>query len=178
MGNTRTFNADEIKIINSSVAMAEELVSNFYKMSASEWLHPKYDVKTHSDLARNEIVDGPFAQIIRYEGKLKDTSLGSTTYDFYKICLQDHAIIAALGVQKELKLFPFILYVITHELIHIVRFSRFLQNFDASEEEKVEEEKRVHKTTRDILSPLRLEGISYVLRFYRSWHSPIDGLKT
>ncbi|MBW2678181.1 MAG: hypothetical protein JRD49_11520 [Deltaproteobacteria bacterium] len=175
---SHTFNPEAIKIVNSSAAMAEELVSNFYKMSASEWLHPKYDVKTRADLTEDEIVDGPFAQVIRYEGQLKDTSLGSTAYDFYKICLQDHAILAVLDTQSDLKLFPFVMYIITHELIHIVRFSKFLQNFDASAEERVEEEKRVHKYTHAILNPVRLDGVLFVLQFYKRWRSPIDGLKS
>ena len=61
----RTFGPQQIQTVNLSVAMAEELVSNFYKMSASEWLHPKYDVKTRMDLVQDEIVHGPFAQVIR-----------------------------------------------------------------------------------------------------------------
>ena len=174
----RIFGPAEIQIVNSSVAMAEELVSNFYKMSASEWLHPKYDVKTRIDLTQDEIVDGPFAQVIRYEGQLKDTSLGSTSYDFYKICLQDHAILSALETASGLELFPFILYIIAHELIHIVRFSKFLQNFDATAEERMEEEKRVHKYTHDILRPVRLKGVSIVLEFYKHWRAPIDGLQS
>lgn len=177
-GDSRIFGPEEIRTVNLSVAMAEELVSNFYKMSASEWLHPKYDVKTRTDLTQDEIVHGPFAQVIRYEGQLKDTSLGSTSYDFYKICLQDHAILSALDLEPALKLFPFILYIITHELIHIVRFSKFLQSFDASAGERMEEEKRVHKYTHDILSPVRMDGVWFVLDFYKRWRTPIDGLKS
>ncbi len=177
MDNPITFDPEDIETVNASVAMAEELVSNFYKMSANEWLHPKYDVKTLADLSRGEIVDGPFAQIIRYEGQLKDTSLGSTTYDFYKVCLQDHAILSALEERSGLKLFPFVLYIVTHELIHIVRFSKFLQNFDASSEEKMQEEKRVHKYTHEILNPVRLGGLHFVLYFYKRWRTPIDELK-
>ena len=85
-------------------AMAEELVSNYYKMSASEWLRPKYDVKTLVDLAPGEIVDGPFAQIVRYEGHRKNTPLGSGVFDYYKICLQDHTIRSTLEPTYE---FPF-----------------------------------------------------------------------
>ena len=87
--------------------MAEELVSNHYKMSASQWLRPKYDVKTLVDLSPGEIVHGPFAQIVRYEGHRKDTALGSGVFDYYKICLQDHAIHAALEDSPYMKLFPF-----------------------------------------------------------------------
>ena len=36
MGNLKKISAEQIKIVNNCVAMAEELVSNFYKMSASQ----------------------------------------------------------------------------------------------------------------------------------------------
>ena len=75
MKNLKKFNPEQIGVINNSVAMAEELVSNYYKMSASQWLHPKYDVKTLADLKPEEVVDGPFAQIIRYKGQRKNSSL-------------------------------------------------------------------------------------------------------
>src|SRR5210317_715178 len=96
MMNLKTFSADQLGIVTSAVAIAEELVSNHYKMSASQWLRPKYDVKTLADLTPEEIVHGPFAQIVRYEGHRKNTALGSGVFDYYKICLQDHAIHAAL----------------------------------------------------------------------------------
>ena len=177
MEKLKSFDPDQIKIVTNAVAIAEDLVSNHYKMSASEWLRPKYDVKTLVDLSPEEIVDGPFAQIIRYEAKRKDTSLGSSTYDYYKICLQDHAIHAALSRSAGLQLFPFALYIVTHELIHIVRFSKFLQSFDASAEDRMAEEKRVHDKTRKILSDLQIDGISDVLRFYDNWRMPYEELQ-
>ena len=67
------FSPEEIQIVTDSTVMAEELVSNHYKMSASQWLHPMYDVKTLADLEPGEVIHGPFAQIIRYEGKKQDT---------------------------------------------------------------------------------------------------------
>jgi hypothetical protein len=170
------FSSDQIETVNNSVAMAEELVSNYYKMSASEWLHPKYDVKTLADLAPSEIAQGPFAQVIRYIGYRKDRSLGSEAYDFYKICLQDHAILSALESCQELALFPFCLYIVVHELIHIVRFSKFLQNFDASPEEKLQEEARVHELTHHILSGVRVAGLISVFNYYSRWRDPIEGL--
>jgi hypothetical protein len=173
-----TFKTDQLLVVNNAVSMAEELVSNYYKMSASEWLRPKYDVKTLADLAEDEIVIGPFAQIIRYEGKLKGGMLGSSAYDFYKICVQDHAILNILAERPDIVLYPFALYVIAHELVHIVRFSRFLQNFKASDAEKLNEERRVHGITHDILEPVKTDGLDCVLDFYGTWRTPIDGLKS
>ena len=173
----KTFSKDELIIVNKVVSMAEELVSNHYKMSASEWLRPKYDVKTLADLSPGEIVDGPFAQIVRYEGQLKDTPLGSGVFDYYKICLQDHAIHATLEKVEDMQLFPFCLYIVTHELIHIVRFSKFLQSFDASPSEKLSEEKRVHQNTHQILHPVQIPGMVAVLDFYDKWRQPLEGMR-
>jgi len=177
MKKLQAFNMDQIKIVNESVAIAEELVSNHYKMSASQWLHRRYDVKTLIDLDPDEIVHCPYAQIIRYKGQRKNTSLESSTYDFYKICLQDHSILATLEQLSEIKLFPFTLYIIIHELIHIVRFSKFLQSFDASPEEKLTEEARVHEKTYEILKTIRFSGLTDVLKFYNKWRMSFDGLQ-
>lgn len=173
----KKFTAAQIMVVNNSVALAEELVSDHYKMSASQWLRPKYDVKTMADLSPAEIVHGPFAQVIRYKGRRKDKPLESSAYDFYKICLQDHFILATLKNSGRLKLFPFTLYIVTHELIHIVRFSKFLQNFNATPAEMHVEETRVHETTHAILKPLPVKDLPPVLAFYEKWRAPIDGLQ-
>lgn len=165
------FNPEQLAVITQAVGIAEELVSNHYKMSASQWLRPKYDVKTMAELEPAEMIDGPFAQIIRYKGQPEKASLGSATYDFYKICLQDHTIVEALKRHPHLTLLAFAVYIITHELIHIVRFSRFLQGFDASLEERMAEEKRVHERTHEILRPIRLQGMAEVLDFYSDWRA-------
>ena len=171
------FKREQLSTVNNAVSMAEELVSNAYKMSENQWLRRRYDVSTLAELEDDEIVDGPFAQVIRFSGRLKGTSLGSAAYDYYKICLQDHSILEALKQSPGMRLFPLVLYITTHELIHIVRFSKFLQNFDASPEETLAEEKRVHAKTRKILTPVNLDGISDVLEFYSKWHRPLEGLR-
>ena len=178
MEKLNKFNTDQINIINNCVAMAEELVSNFYKMSASQWSAAcAYDIKTLVDLSPEEIVHGPFAQVIRYKGWRKDSSLGSSTYDFYKICLQDHSILSAIKDSPGIKIFPFTLYIVTHELIHILRFSKFLQNFQATPKEMMAEEAHVHETTHDILKSVNISGMENVLRFYEKWRKPIDDLR-
>jgi hypothetical protein len=170
------FSQEQLLTVNQAVFMAEELVSEHYKMSGSQWLRQRYDIVTLSDLVPEEIVSGPFAQIIRYEGKRKGASLGSELYDFYKICLQDHAILRILKERSDLALLPLCLYVISHELIHIVRFSKFLQNFNASEEEKLAEERRVHDITHHILSTVNLPQISAVLNYFHQWRVPLEDM--
>lgn len=171
-----TFSREQLAIITESAAMAEELVSNHYKMSASQWLRRRYDFKTRAELTPDEIISGPFAQIIRYEGQKNDNALGSSNYDFYKICFQDHEILSVLETSPDLELFPFVLYITTHELIHIVRFSKFLCNFAATPSEKLTEEARVHQRTRSILQKISIRGMENVLKFYEKWHTPLDQL--
>ena len=169
-----TFSDQQLETVNNAVARAEEVVSEAFKMSASQWLRHRYDVRTRQHLADDELVDSPFAQVIRYRGQRLDTSLGSAAYDFYMICLQDHAILASLEQHPDLDLFAFVLYIVVHELIHIVRFGRFWQNYEASADEMLVEEGRVHRQTREIIRPLPEAGIQAVLGFFAHWHSPID----
>jgi len=172
----KKFNVTELDVLNDSVFMAEDLVSNFYKISASQWLRFKYDIKTLENLSFNEIVHGPFAQVIRYEGKRKNSLLGSSLYDFYKICLQDHSILSVMKQYSGIKLFPLALYIVTHELIHVVRFGKFLQNFDASPEKRAAEETRVHEKTHEILNNINIKGLKDVLDFSNQRCVPFDSL--
>lgn len=177
MNRLITFNPNQINIINNSVELAEELVSNSYKLSSGQWFRNKYDVRTLADLSSDEIVQGPFAQILHYKARPKNSTLESKSYDFYKICLQDHAILSVVNQFPGIELFPFSLYIIIHELVHIVRFIKFLQNFHASSEEKLDEEKRVHQRTHEILEHMNITGLNDVLDFYRQWVIPIEDLK-
>ncbi|MGD9022173.1 MAG: hypothetical protein PVJ62_00190 [Deltaproteobacteria bacterium] len=177
MEGLQRFRKGELGVVNEAVAQAEEMTSNAYKMSTAEWGRHRYDIKTLADLSPAEVVDGPFAQIIRYVGRKSETSLSSSRYDFYKICLQDHTILSALRAMPELGLFAFMLYIVTHELIHVVRFTRFLQAFDASAKEKLVEEARVHERTQAILRPARISGMDAVFDFYRAWQTPLDDLR-
>lgn len=171
---SRLFLPEQMPLVAQAVAMAEELVGNHYKMTTSGWQRPRYDVRTYGDLEPSERVSGPFAQIIRYHGRPRRTELGSAGYDFYKICLQDPAILEALDRRPGLRLLPFLLYILVHELIHVVRFSRFQMGFEASEEERLAEERRVHRETHAILRDVRLEGMREVLEFYADWHASWD----
>ena len=138
---------------------------NLAYLAAGGGLHPTL----LCDLDPQEIVHGPFAQVVRYRGQHKETSLGSSAYDFYKICLQDHSILAALANTDGMGLYPFMVYIVTHELIHIIRFSKFLQNFEASPREKLAEETRVHSRTREILKGISISGMPQVFEFYDHW---------
>lgn len=170
------FDSNQLEEVQEAASMAEDLVYNYYKLPSGQRSHPRYDVLTKRGLDKDEIVMGPLAQVIRYVGQPENTSLGSLTYDFYKICLHDHAILNELAQFPQLRLFPVVLYLVTHELIHVVRFSKFLQNFSAATEQRLIEEKRVHEITRTILSSVNVIGLFNVLVHSEKWLNSLDSL--
>jgi len=167
----RLFNKDELSRVDKAVVISEELVNNFYKMSSGQWLKNRYDIQTIKDLAPHERVDGPVAQVIKYEAQPKTVLLGSSIYSLYKVCLQDQTILSTIGETDGLYLDPFLLYILTHELIHIVRFSKYEQRYEKKNEADVGvvEERKVHILTREILHPISVPGLSKVFDFYRDW---------
>jgi len=162
------FNKTQITHMYQAADMAEEIVSNAYQLSSLHWQKTPYDIKTLVELNKEEVMDVPYAQLIRYQARKKRSELNSARFDFYKICVQDHNILSAYHSYKGLKLFPFFLYIMTHELIHIVRFSRFLHLFHATEQERKIEEKKVHCKTREILKTVRMPSLNPVLDF-KGW---------
>jgi len=167
----KKFNINQINVIKNSVSAAEDLVSNHYKLSVNQWLGFRYDVKTLKDLLDCEIVHGPFAQVIKYTGYPVDKVLLSDSFDYYKICIQDHAVISLLRNDSTLDLYPFIIYVTVHELIHIVRFGKFLQFYNMDADKRENEEVRVHDLTSNIVSKTDIDGMSSVLDYHSGWFS-------
>jgi len=164
----RGFNEKQISNMHHAADIAEELVSNTYQLSSRQWQKSPYEIKTLVDLEHDEVVDVPYAQLVRYQARKKRSELSSACYDYYKICVQDHNILSAYKSNKGINLFPFFLYIITHELIHIVRFSRYLHLFHATEKERLIEEERVHSKTKEILRSLRMASLKPVLEF-KGW---------
>ncbi|WP_457553473.1 hypothetical protein [Desulfobacula sp.] len=167
----RHFNAQERLKVDEAVKLSEELVNNHFKMSSGQWLKNRYDIKTAKDLAFHECVDGPFAQVIKYEGRKKDATLRSSSFSLYRVCLQDNAILTMVLKRKDLSLDPFLLYILTHELVHIVRFSKFKQRYENKNEADVtlDEERKVHVLTHAILKSVSVSGLSKVFEFYKDW---------
>jgi len=158
------------------VLRAEELVNNYFKLSSALWLKNWYDIKTAAGLAPHEKIEEVFAQVLKYEGRRKGVFLGSSSFSLYHVCLQDSAILGMVS-QKGIKLEPFLLYILIHELVHVVRFSRFEHRYENASEAEVtfEEEKKVHGLTLKIVSPVAVSGVGEVIEFFNKWHGSIIG---
>jgi len=160
------FNPAQIQVVSQAVEIAEDVTANYFKISTAEWRHVRYDIRTLAELDTDEVIDHAFAQIIRYSRKRFH---GERYYDYFKICLQDHAIMSAAERDQQLQLLPLTVYVVTHELVHVVRFCKFLQNFEAEPWERRQEEMRVHEVTHKALESLKIPRLEYVLNTYRNY---------
>jgi hypothetical protein len=172
MQENSSFNKLELEKVDRAVLRAEELVNNFFKMSSGQWLKNRYDIKTFKDLASHELISGPFAQVVKYEGRKKDVPLGSSSFSLYTVCLQDPAILFVVKENKNLLLDPFLIYILTHELVHVVRFSKFVHRYEniAEADLTMAEERKVHNLTYKILHRISIPGLSDVFGFYGEWH--------
>ncbi len=149
--NVLKFTQEEIGKTADIFAKAEELTGNHFKLSSSDWKRFKYDVKTLKDLNANEISHEAFATLSKYTCQNESFDFGQRTFSFYQICLQDHNILWALKRDSEITFEGLLLYIAVHELIHIIRFNRFVTLFESNEREKRKEEKTVHTATFNIL---------------------------
>lgn len=166
----RYFNSEELLKVDEAGKVSEELVNNYFKMSSGKWLKNRYDIRTARDLEPHEHVDGPVAQVVKYEARKKDVPLGSSSFSLYRVCLQDQAILS-ITRNRNILLQPFLLYILSHELIHVVRFSKFKQRYENRNESEVtlDEEHRVHCLTHAILKNVSIAGLEQVFDFYKDW---------
>lgn len=167
------FNDDDIKTLSEALDIAEDRTGGYFKFSSAQWKRHRYDIKTLKSLKKYEIAPDPaFAVLQKYSYADRTSDLRDWKRDFYSICLQDHQILNALRRDPYLYMLPLMVYVFTHELVHIVRFCSFFQRFDIKGENRNREEEIVHETSLEALRGLALKNLDYILEAYRPHAMP------
>jgi hypothetical protein len=162
------FKQEDMLTVGEALDIAEDRTGDYFKFSSGQWRRHRYDVKTLSQLTGREVVPNVFALLKKRTQKREGLEANSRYRDFYFICLQDHRIQRALKRDKDLGLLPLLIYVFTHELVHIVRFCNFSQRFEVSTKDREKEERIVHTTTYEILKELSLPRLDYILNSYET----------
>jgi hypothetical protein len=113
-----------------------------------------YDVKTLQEFDAEEPKDGVFAQLIRVEQSVRCPE------HYYRVCLQDREILDFLRANPAVDLLSLITFIMTHELLHIHRFTTGRADFfgDSREEEVL-----VDALTRVFLAKNPVTGLPRVL---------------
>ena len=157
----RYFLPEHIAVLDNSVIIAEEIISDFYAFSSSHWMRHPYEIKTLKESREVDFPERAYAHLLRYDSNVSEKMSGQDSHELYRICLHDHNILDVTGGGQGSRLLPFMVYVLTHELVHIARFSS--HHCSLLSEEKEQEEHIVHAITRDMLGNVAIEGIDAVL---------------
>ena len=154
------FDPFQLRLVGEATGDSHRHLARFYRYAPREFFHFSYEVATEEDILPEQLKTGVFAEILSYQRP-------DWPRDFFRVHLFDHPILGALGSRSEVPaLYPFVLYILTHELIHVSRLSRIdLQ--DALPAERRREEETVHRLTREVLAPAASPGLRQVTELYR-----------
>ncbi len=161
------FKDQDLITVSHALDIAEDATGNYYKLPSGQWGRYLYDVKTQESLGTDQIFPEAFAVLKKAQRIVEDLGSKIGEKDYYFICLHDRRILDALQRDRKLGLLALLVYIFTHELVHIVRFCNFLQRYEASEEMKEREEGLVHAATFNILRDVSLPKLNYVLEAYK-----------
>ena len=148
------FNLQQLAQVRQVQGRAQELVAQRYRIPAlPSSLYP-YEVATLADLAEHERAGDALAHLVIYQRQR-----ASEVEHHYRVCLQDDVILRRLERWRGAALEDVLTYVLTHELIHVVRFQRNEQSYQATSASRQQEEELVHAATMDLLLEAGLHGV-------------------
>jgi len=167
------FSPDDQRSLAEACQRAEELTGDHYHLSSFGPRRYLYEVATADDLQPGERAEDAFAQICRYDAISPEPGYRSRAGRYYRVCLQDEGILSAVRRPRcGFGLDALLLYVMTHELIHVVRFEQFRHPFVTEPGRRAEEEAVVHRITQEVLAPAEDRSVQRLLSYYRSHRMP------
>jgi hypothetical protein len=165
------FGSRERRALRRVLPQAHDLAGAYYRIPPWAWRRTPYDVLTAGDpQARLASSEGILAVLDRCAYTHRD-SQSVREQTIYRVSLQDPCFLRATERDSRLELRALLLYVLTHELVHVVRFHTAMKDFDAVGDREAEET-RVHGVTFQILKGLQNRNIRFVLERYEAERRP------
>ncbi len=164
--NLPSFGRRQLSRVGRLFELARDITGEHFGLGQQEAAEMPVEMRTLAQLERDEIRrDEVLADICRYQ--YFDRRFGRRR-DLFRVNLQDHNILKVLGRQGNRRIFsPLLLYVLTHELVHVVRFVKLLAPFHQDPCGRPDEERRVHEMTQKLLGRLPFRSMKRVLEYYR-----------
>jgi hypothetical protein len=169
MAESLFFDKKQCNWVGEVLEISETLVENHFQVDLNDAERFPYDLRTLANLRRQEKTRRALAQVCKYEYQNKKALFRDGGKEFYRICLQDDRILNMVRTEGDSLLRPLLLYVVTHELIHVIRFSMDPHRFYLHSEEKRVEERDVHCKTYEVLRSFRDPQVDLLLERYRPW---------
>jgi hypothetical protein len=143
------FSALQRNMVFTALDEAENRTAGYYCIPPFRWEQLRYDLLTQTDTGWEPLPDPTLARV-RYLQRIH----ARRTFDFYRIELNDKSILAAARRENLLRnLHPFLVYILTHEMVHMVRLSSILDSRATALPHSDDlEEKRVQSISRRILT--------------------------
>ncbi len=155
------FGAWDLDVLGEVRPLAEDLVGEHLRVTSFGPHHRLYEVVTLGNSDAECRAPQALAQLFRFDREERVIDAVTRVSRFYRICLQDDNVLCR--VQEGFDLRALLLYVLTHELIHIVRFESFEVIYGATGSAREDEERIVDQLTRSVLVPLRDQAVSEVI---------------
>ncbi len=166
------FGREELRLLAEGLSVAEDRVSDYFRLSEGFWCRHPFEVRTLAELQPAEVTPEALAQVLRLR---EADSRRLRSRDFWRICFQDHNFLEAMQREKAAELFlPLLTYVMVHELVHVVRFSTFVQLFELDEKRRQAEEAVVHRLSGEVLKKVRLPHLEQVLGCYENFAAALS----
>jgi hypothetical protein len=121
---TLKFSLPQRSLVFKAQKEAEERTTGYYCIPPFRWEKLHYDLLTREDHGWESIPDPMLARVRLLQGTGTKKS-----FDFYRIELNDPSILTAATRENLLEtpdLYSFLVYILTHEMVHLVRLSTIL----------------------------------------------------
>ncbi|MCF8031484.1 MAG: hypothetical protein K9K66_02190 [Desulfarculaceae bacterium] len=158
------FGREEMRLLCEGLSVAEDRVSDHFRLSEGFWCRHPFEVRTLAELNPDEVTGQALAQVLKLRKSHGKRLRGK---DFWRICFQDHNFLETVQREGSKELFlPLLTYVMVHELVHVVRFCTYVQRFELDQEQRQAEEAEVHRLSGKVLKKVPLPHLDQVLRCY------------
>jgi hypothetical protein len=143
------FSTPQRSLVYRALDEAEERTSEYYCIPPFRWEQLRFDLLTRADHGWEPFPESMLARVRQLQRVNRNIS-----YDFYRIELNDRSILTAAERENIAgNLYPFFVYILTHEMVHMVRLSTILDNpSDSPLLHNETEEQRVQRIARKILT--------------------------
>ncbi len=133
-----------------AVDEAEERTGGYYCIPPHRWTGLRYDLLTCQDQEWRPLPESALAQVqLMQRASQNRANLNC----FYRIQLNDPTILNAVHRERLTSSFyPFLVYILTHEMVHLVRLTSILENPAALPPLDESEERRVQRISHQILN--------------------------
>lgn len=157
------FTPRQLNLVAQALDEAEKCTTRYYCIPPFRWQRLSYDVVTSADAAWKPLPESALAEVLCLHRNVREPSDGHED-EFYRIQLNDAGILTTFQRDRvSYRLFPFLIYILTHEMIHLVRLSSILGHSRFATMQCRAEEARVRRITRQVLTGSGLEGLGPVL---------------